>query len=325
MFIQIAPIWKCTIRCHAVFPMGYPICLCSSPRYSTAEPCWAKSRLAASRMAKNKKAKENVLLPSGKDSDKTTVGLSLVTSQKSKLWSLWMDSGYDIYNSKKSSSNYLRFCDDFWHFWTSFSWVKPSSLSLSHLRQVTFQRPLECYSHCTWAAEAAGHERHGALGQLCTCPWCINSVLISDMYCLVIGWLVILILFSDIILHKTVQATNRHPLWTRNFCGSVPHLLVPTPNGWKDNVPHFMAMMLAAWSKRKTAAEVRTVWHRNLTYDRWKIPINHVLVGNSSMYYLLTFKHLRLFVEVPSTVTISYVGLLEINVATHSCGLENCW
>ena len=184
---------------------------------------------------------------------------------------------------------------------TSFSRVKPTSLSLSHLRQVTFQRPLECYSHCTWAGEAAGHEMHGDLGQLCPGPWCINLVLI----CLIcIGWLVILILFSDIILHKTVQATNRHPLWTRNFCGSVPHLLVPTPNGWKDNVPHFMAMMLAAWSKRKMAAEVRTVGHRNLTYDRWKTPIKHVLVCNSSMYYLLNFTHLRLFAGILSSTVV---------------------
>lgn len=153
--------------------MGYLICLCSSPRYSTAEPCWAKSRLAASRMAKNKKAKENVLLPSGKNSDKTTVSLSLVTSQKSKLWSLWTDNM--IQKSHLITYVFVMTSDTSE---TSFSRVKSTSLSLSHLQQVTFQRPLECYSHCTWAAEAAGHERHGDLGQLCTCPWCINSVLI---------------------------------------------------------------------------------------------------------------------------------------------------
>lgn len=164
------------MRCHAVFPLGHPICLCSSPRYSTAEPCWAKSRLAASRMEKNKKAEENVLLPSGKNSDKTTVSLSLVTSRKSKLWSLWMDSGYDI--TQKSLLIFCVFVMASDTSETSFSRVKSTSLSLSHLQQVTFQRPLECYSHCTWAAEAAGHERHGDLGQLCTCPWCINSVLI---------------------------------------------------------------------------------------------------------------------------------------------------
>jgi hypothetical protein len=30
-----------------------------------------------------------------------------------------------------------------------------------------------------------------------------------------------------------------------HFCGSVPHLLVPTPKGWKDNVPHLMAISSA--------------------------------------------------------------------------------
>ena len=46
---------------------------------------------------------------------------------------------------------------------------------------------------------------------------------------------------------KTHQTSlHQHPDWTTScFCGSVPHLLVPTPKGWKDNVPHLMAMSKA--------------------------------------------------------------------------------
>ena len=35
-----------------------------------------------------------------------------------------------------------------------------------------------------------------------------------------------------------------------HFCGSVPHLLVPTPKGWKDNVLHLMAMSKSAKTHR---------------------------------------------------------------------------
>lgn len=100
-----------------------------------------------------------------------------------------MDSGYETTQKSHLNTCYV-FVMTSDASETSFSRVKPTSLSVSHLQQVTFQRPLECYSHCTWAAEAAGHETHGDLGQLCTCPWCINLVLICLICIACSYWLV---------------------------------------------------------------------------------------------------------------------------------------
>ncbi len=63
-----------------------------------------------------------LLLPSGKISKNITVGLSLVTSQKSKLSSYWMDSGYDMTQKRHPITYVFVMTSDTSE--TSFSWVK---------------------------------------------------------------------------------------------------------------------------------------------------------------------------------------------------------
>lgn len=99
--------------------------------------------------------------------------------------------GFRIWYNSKKSSNFLRFCDGFWHFWNQLFQGKiyipvpfpPAASDVSKASRMLFSLYLSCWSSWTWKAWWFGPVVHMPM----------VHKLGLDMYCLVIGWLVLLV------------------------------------------------------------------------------------------------------------------------------------